>query len=123
MRGAGHEAFRAEAANGMACGIEARVGSKLRLGATVTVGRVHLGKVNANSGDISGAEFHVAEIMVEARGVTGDVAVPKIAGDSDGRDQLRLIAGRERGQILLEAIQIDDSVGRDVLASSIRDNE
>src|SRR2546421_1916367 len=107
----------------MARGIETRVRCELRLGSAVTVRRVHLRQMNSHRGYIGRAEFHVAKIVIDSRGVTRDVSVPKIACDSDDRKKLRLIPRCDRRQIPLEAVQIDLRVWRNALASSVGDDE
>src|SRR5256885_5454037 len=107
MRSTGNHTLRAKATNRLPSGIESRIGRELRLGSTVTIRRVHFRQMNSHRGYIRRAEFNVAKIVIDSRGVTGDVSIAKISCDPNNRKKLRLIPRRDRGQIPLEAVQID----------------
>ena len=70
--------------------------------------------MNAGRADVSGAQFHDAKFVIDARGIGADVAVAKAARNHAGSQKLNLMAGGERFQVTLKSLQIDLSVGRHI---------
>ena len=74
--------------------------------------------MNSRGRHIGDVDLHVAEVMIDTRRPTADIAIAEISGDAGNGEQLHLIARRQRIQIVLESRQIDLRVGRNVLGSA-----
>src|SRR5215472_15191429 len=113
VRSTRHHAFRAEASDRPPRGIEFGVGRKCLVSSSIAIRRIDPGKVDSHGCYIGGAELEVSKIMVNACRVAWDVATPEVPGEAVDIQQLQLVSGSERRQVLLIALQIDLRIGRD----------
>src|SRR5579875_941123 len=94
MRTIGHQIFRAESARRLTCRVEARERGKSRRSARITVGKHNARQLNPHRRDVIRVERHIAEMMFEAGGIGGDIAILKIPGYAEERDRMNAAAGR-----------------------------
>src|SRR5690349_8147194 len=106
MRAARHHCLRAETPGGMACGIELRVAREGGSSSSVAVRRKHARQANSGSPDIGGTHLHASQILVNAQRLCSDIPVAKMGIDTDGGEELHLIARRQRRQIVLEPLYV-----------------
>src|ERR1700680_1675883 len=71
--------------------------------------------MNSRGSHVGDVDLYVAEIVIDPRRPTADVAIAEIPGDARNSKQLHLIARSERIQVGLEAGQIDLRVRGNVL--------
>src|ERR1035438_10417888 len=78
--------------------------------------------MNSRGRHVRNIQLHVVEVMIDTRRPTADVAIAEISRDAGDGEQLHLITGRERLEIVLESRQIDLGICRNVLRSAGYEN-
>src|SRR5689334_18416878 len=119
MRAARHHCLRAETPGGMACRVELRVAREGGSSSSVAVRRKHARQANSGSPDVGGTHPHASQILVKAQRLRGDIPVAKMRIDTDGGEELRLIAWRQRRQIVLEPLHVDWRVRGNIAAAPV----
>src|SRR5579864_4356573 len=122
VRPAGDQLFLPVASDCLSSGVELGERRVRRIGSAITVRVINSRHVNAGSRHIRNIDFHIAEVMIDARSPCTDVAVAEISGDAWDSEQLHLMSGRERSQIILKSRQIDDGIRWNILRSAGREN-
>src|SRR5580704_9212574 len=96
----------------MARGIELGERSEFGIGARVTIRRKNTREAYSRGADVSRAELHAMNVLIEAHRPRADVAVHEVPRDYAGGKELHFVAGSYRGQIILKALQIHDGICR-----------
>ena len=96
VRTAGHHQLRPKTSSGLSRRIELSEGREGGIGAAVTVRRIDAGQMHAGGAHVRGAELHISEIVVDARGVALDVTVAEILGEANHSEQLDLVSRSQR---------------------------
>src|ERR1035441_4457567 len=122
VRTAGDQQFLSIASGRLPGRVELREWRVRRVGSAVTVRVINPRQVNPCSSYIRNIDLHVAKVMIDARGPGPDVAVAEVLGDAGYGEQLYLVSGRERSQIILESRQIDLSIRRNILRPASCEN-
>src|SRR5580704_2472832 len=74
--------------------------------------------MNSRGRHVRNIQLQIVEVMINTRRPTADVAIAEISRDAGDGEQLHLMTGRERLEIVLESRQIDLGIGRNVLRSA-----
>src|SRR5712671_1710094 len=118
MRTSGHHLLLPEASDCVSGGVELSKRGEGRVCSDVAVRRSHGGKMHTCGGHIGCGDLHIAEIMIDSRCVGADIPIAKMSVDHTGREQLHLMSGRDRREIVLESLQINWSVRRNIRTAS-----
>ena len=114
VRSVGHQGFRTKATGNVSSRVEICVGREAGAGSVESVGPIHGGEVHARGRDVTGVRFQQAEVVFNACRPGADVAVAKIAVDDSDGEYLNFVAGIDRGKIVLEPLQINLRVCRNL---------
>src|SRR5438128_1193315 len=102
-----------DSAQHMARGVEPREWSKPRISTSIAIGVQNVHQLYPGCACIRQAHADVAEGVVQAGGVGFNVAVLEIMTLPDNKRGVGLVSGRERGQVLLEPVEIEHCIRRD----------
>src|SRR5262249_26330982 len=76
--------------------------------------------MDARGRDVCGTELYISKVVVDSHRVRADVTVTEILRDAIQLEQLDLISGSERRQILLIALKVDLKVLSGAIGGALR---
>src|ERR1700759_2596095 len=103
MRAVADQLFRSEPADHLACGVEFSIRRKSRRSPSVGIGKANGRQSYSCCGDISRIQFDLAEIVVYAGRIGGNVAIVEVTQDAGNIERAYLVVGRQSRKVALKA--------------------